>query len=278
MQKQTRLKFIKLQSYLAPAIACLLVSVSLQANAQSAEQILERMRQEYENAIQDIDNYTIISDEDTTRFVKAYDNGRPYFEIDFEAREEVDEMQAASAATSTDLFRPEVYSRLREEARLKGREMLGDHRTYVLTIDELDGFMDEAGVEGTMKDIKMHIDADDWVLRRIEFTADTMVEGRRANIDILSELKDIREIEGLRVPFNTVTTIRGLSDMLSEEELQRARQGMRELERQLERMEPQQRQMVEQMMEQQMRQYRQVIEGDEMKVTRQVQEVKVNTE
>ncbi len=279
--KKCQIRFI---NYFLVTVLWLLTAASLPAVGQNAEpgavRILEEVQKHYEQSIENIADYVVVTNQHTAYYQKQWDNDRPYFtsRIDSDGSQE---MQIVGSSSSAGLFSPELYNRLKDEAQYVGRQVFGDFRVHILSIDEIDGMFKGSSGEGMpdrMEDIKLYIDADKWVFRQIDFSTEAEVEGgRKVNINVVTEFKDLREVEGMTMPYETISTISGLSDMLSEEQRRQAREGLQALESRLSQMPPQQRQMVEQMMSEQLAQYREILTGGQMEIVQRIKEVKVNT-
>lgn len=242
-----------------------------------AVEIIENLQQQYEESIENIDDYVMVTDDQTIYYKKDYEDGRPYFKSRVES-DQMDDLYSSADVSDFGLLTPSIFNMLKENARYEGRDEIDGHDVHVLFIDELEGVFEDEDVSGDLENVRMYIDADEWVTRQINFAAHAdLGEGRTQRVEPVTMFKNYRDIEGMKVPFQTVTVVTGLSDMLSDEQRREAEQAMERFEQELENMPAQQREMVEQMMGEQMDRYREMIEADRIEMVQQVQEVRVNT-
>jgi len=241
-----------------------------------AVEIFETVRAHYERSIEGVDDYVMVTNLFTTYYKKAYDNGRPYFMSRTET--EVFGVQSTSSTSDADLFTPENYERLKNNATYAGRETIDGFDVHVLSIDKLEGLFDEGeGVDDTVEDLKVYIDADDWVLRQMVFSVETVTEDGVMKVEPMILFKDYRDVEGMMIPFETISFVTGLSEMLTDEEREEAEQGLKEMEKELEQLPEGQRRMVERLMGDRLKRFREMLAEDRIEFTVRVEEVRVNT-
>lgn len=244
-----------------------------------AVEILERAQRAYERSIEGIDDYVMITDSYTTYYVKEYDNGRPYFRTHTEI-DEWGDIESTSTASDADLFAPDVFEKFKQSARYEGRDRVDGYEVHVLFMDEVEGILDEdiEDIDEVLEQVRIYIDVDDLVMRKMSYRVEAkMDDGDHRIIEPEILFRDYRSVEGMMVPFETVTVITGLSEMMTDEERQEAEEALREMERELEQMPEGQRQMVERMMGERLKEFREMLSADRMEFTVTVQEVKVNT-
>ncbi|MDG5767931.1 hypothetical protein QA596_10690 [Balneolales bacterium ANBcel1] len=243
-----------------------------------AVSIVERMQQHYEQSIEGVDNYVMVMQDHTMYYQKAHDaDGRPYFRSRLEA-DRMDGIYSAGEVSDFSLLSPEVFQSLKEQARYGGEEEHNGNIVHVLLMDELEGLIEEEEVSGALRDVRIYVDASNWVTRQLTFRADVAVEGGPAReVESVTTFSDYRNIEGMMIPFETVIVITGFSDMISDEQRKQAEEAMQQFESELENMPAQQREMVEQMMGDQIERYREMLADDRMEIIQKVEEVKVNT-
>ena len=111
--------------------------------------------------------------------------------------------------------------------------------------------------------------------RRPEFMEDATTPNGVYEVTVRIDLQDIRDVEGLLIPFHTAMRVSGLQAMIDPE----MQAQLQQMESQLEAMSPEQREMMERMMGPQLEQLRQMAagSGDEMTVDVMVSDVRVNT-
>ena len=249
-----------------------------------AAEVLETVRQRYEQSIQNIDDYTVITEDFTTRYKKVFDNGRPYFISQVEAEGFWGSissmgMHTASPMEDSDFFTPEMFTALKQNARYLGTETVDGLNAHVIILDDMRMIAEvHDDLEDAVDELRLYFDDEHWVLRQMTFTAhETLEDGRVQKIEPRLLMTDYRNIEGMMIPFKTIINIGGLSDYLSDAEREEAVQALAEMERELEQMPAEQRAMIEQMMSGQLDQLRQMLEEDTIEFIHEVKEVKVNT-
>lgn len=108
-----------------------------------ATRVLDELRQRYEQSIRNIDNYTVVTDQYTIYYEKVMDGDRAFFKSRI-LEDSPGQMQTATAASQADLFAPEVYEKIKQEAGYAGREVFTDYRVHILRVDEIDGLLAES--------------------------------------------------------------------------------------------------------------------------------------
>jgi hypothetical protein len=249
-----------------------------------AAEVLETVWQHYEKSIRDVDEYTVVTEQFTTHYVKQYENDRPYFVSEVETESfwgsvSAMGMHSTSPMVDADFFSAEVFDHLKQHAVYLGTESLDGMNAHIIFLEDMRVFMDAFDdVDEPMGQLSLYFDDEHWVLRQMKFTAEAEIEeGRVQVIEPVVKMKDYRNISGMMVPFETQIIVQGLSENMSDAEREEAQQALLELERELAQMPEQQRQMVEQMMSGQLGQLRKMLEEDSMEFFIRVQEVLVNT-
>ncbi len=249
-----------------------------------AAEILELVRQQYEQSIRNIDDYTVITEDFTARYKKVFDNGRPYFVSQVETEGFWGSissmgMHTASPMDDSDFFTPEMFSVLKENARYLGTETVDGLNTHVIFLDDMRMFSEaHDDVEDDINELRLYFDDEHWVLRQMKFTAhEAMDDGTIQKIEPILMMTDYQNIEGMMIPFKTIINIGGFSDYMSDAEREEAVQALAEMEHELEQIPEEQREMVEQMMSGQLDQLRQMLEEDTLEFIHEIKEVKVNT-
>jgi arginine utilization protein RocB len=150
------------------------------------------------------------------------------------------------------------------------------HPVHVVYIDKLEGVMETSGPDDALRDIYLHIDPEDWVVRQMEYSAPfTDEEGQVREVHPVIRNRDFRDVKGMMIPYETATTISGLA--MTEEERQEAKRFIKEVEEQLEEMPEQQRKMAKQMMGDRLKEAKQALKENQIERVREVKEVRVNT-
>ncbi len=253
------------------------------ASAQSVADIVEQMYEAYEAQASGIDDYTIVQSAmgmaSTTYFVKETVDGHSVF---------VQRGGSAQGANmSFDLGSGdgamgniyEIGPDLIAHARYAGRESIDGASVHVLQIDDLSQVslaQPPAGddMEFQARTGTVFVDADLMVPRRLRFVGDATMPTGVHEVTVQIDQGDIRDVQGLLVPFHTTMQVSGLQAMIDPE----MQAQLREMEQQLEQLPPEQRQMMERMLGDQLEQLRQMAAGtgDAMTVEVTVSDVRVN--
>jgi len=244
----------------------------------SVEQIIDNYRQHYEKSIENIDDYTAKTDQMTTYYKKYYDNGRPYFKT--KTVYASDEMPSVTEAASieSDLFSPELYDSLRNNAIYEGTADVDSYTTYVIYTEDMDDHVIvEREDEDTINYARIYIDNEKWIIRKLEFEVETEEQGQVIKLHPTITMEDYHDLEGLLIPYKTVVVIEGLGQNLSEEERQEALSGLAEMEKMLAQMSGEEREGMEKMMGSSFDAYKNMLESDKLEISLIINEVEVNT-
>lgn len=255
--------------------------ISSAAHSQmTVDQILDNMVKEFEKGIQDIDDYTVTTNMYTAEYKKTYVDGRPTFKSRVRVRG-MEQLSGGAISTSSmghsDFFDTDMFNYLKENAEYRGTETIDGARTHTVFVSELRDLVTDANADQA-KNVHFFVDADMWVLRKMEF--DVQMEdspGQAQTMNAIVRFQDFRTIEGMQMPFKTVMEMEGLDSAISDAEREEARKSMEELQKQLDAMPAQQRSMMENMLGPQLRQLENMLAGEKFEIVIQVEEVKVNT-
>jgi hypothetical protein len=243
------------------------------ATAQNAEKILMTSLEEYEQRMEEIENYTIVQEtmgfETELTFLRTEVEGRTVF---------VPKGQEEAAGGISNFYR--MYPKIAERAELKGRESVDGKQCHVLAINdfsELD-LDQEMGGQGAFvpKTGLLYVDTDDHLIRKMQMEGEITRHGQTSPMTAVTVLSDYRDVEGMLHPYLMHITATGLAAGMSKEEAEEARENLAEMEEKLEDMDPNQRAMVERMMGGQMENLRKMLESGQFKITVVTKEVRVN--
>jgi len=267
-----------------PMTLALMIALTGGLAAQSVSDIVDDMYAAYERQAEGVDNYTLVQTvmgfESTTYFEKEIVDGRPVFR-----------MRDGSAQTanfsfglgSDDSGMGDVYAmgpELIEHARYAGREQIDGNSVHVLAIDDLSQV--SLGQQPTPDDMefeprtgRLFVDTEMMIPRRMEFVGDATTPSGVNEVTVSVDLQDIRNVQGLLIPYSTAMEISGLQAMIDPE----MQAQLREMEQQLDALPADQRQMMERMLGAQLEQLRQMASGggDAMTVQVTVNDVRVNS-
>ena len=246
-------------------------------SAQSASEIVDAMLAAYEARIADVQNYTLVQAvmgfEAVTYYEKELSDGRPVFRTSMAGVAG----QEGSPATGID----DVYALgqdLADRSEYQGRERVSDYDVHVLEINDLrgTGFGTNVAQDSEFEPTRgrVYLDVDTYAPRRFIFEGEMTRDASVIPLTATMDMGDYREVDGLLVPYRTITTIEGLGAAIDPE----MRAQFEQMQRELEAMPPEQRMMIEAMMADQMRQFEAMMSDDAapMVIEVLVMEVRVN--
>jgi hypothetical protein len=251
--------------------------------AQSVSGIVDDMYASYERQARGVENYTLVQTvmgfESTSYFEKEMVNGHAVFRMRGGSGQ-VANMNFGLGSDEAGMG--DIYSigpQLIEHARYAGREQVGGSSVHVLAIDDLSQVsLGQQSTPGDMdfvaKTGRVYVDTEMMIPRRMEFSGDATTPTGVHEVTVSIDLQDIRNVEGLLIPYHTAMQISGLQAMIDPE----MQAQLREMEQQLAALPADQRQMMERMLGAQLDQLRQMASGggDAMSVEVTVSEVRVN--
>jgi hypothetical protein len=248
-------------------LAFLLVAVlGTGVSAQSVSDIVEQMYDAYEAQASGIDNYTLVQSamgfETTTYFEKEMIDGRPVFVMRSGSAQGANLNFGLGSDDGAMGNMYEIGPELVEHGRYMGRESIGGSDVHVLQIDDLSqisiaqqsapGEMDFQARSGTV-----YVDTELMIPRRLQFVGDATTSNGVHEVTFQIESGDVRNIDGLLVPFHSTMQISGLQAMMDPE----TQAQLQQMEEQLAQLPPEQREMMERMMGDQLEQLRQMAAG-----------------
>jgi len=244
----------------------------------SVEQIIDNYRQHYEDSIANIDDYTAKTDQMTTYYKKYYDNGRPFFKTKTVYASDDMPNVTEAASIESDLFSPELYDSLRENAVYEGTADVDGYTTHVIYTEDMDDHvLGHKEDEDSINYARIYIDAEKWIIRKLEFEVETRDQDQLLTLHPSITMEDYHDIEGLLIPYRTVVVIEGLGQNLSEEERQEALTGLAEMERMLAQMSGEEKERMEKMMGSSFEAYKNMLESETLEISLIINEVEVNT-
>ena len=201
--------------------------------AQSASDLVHSMLEAHEARIEGVENYTLVQAvmgfETETYFEKRTLDGRSVFQASFAGADG----QRSSPATGVE----DVYALGEDLARrseYRGRERVGDYEVHVLDITDLrgTGFGSNVAQDSEFEPVRgsVFLDAESYVPRRLVFEGEMTRSGSAIPLTAIMEIGEYREVQGLLIPFRTVTTIEGLAAAIDPEVKAQFEQMQRELE------------------------------------------------
>jgi len=247
--------------------------------AQSPAEILDTAMERYRDQVAGIDNYrltqTAMGFETTSTLEKTTIDGFPVFRPVSSSDEEM-EFESPYA----------MLPQLIERGTLEGTEEVDGRRAWNLLFD-VEGIdfvpvdPGEAGEEVRIRTLRLWIDEDDYLVRKMHMEGDVVEDGETRPVDITAILTDYRQVDGMWHPFRTEMTARGLvggTGGMSEEEAAETRAQLEEMKEQLESMPTAQREQIEKMMGPQMEQLEKMLASGEFTVTITVRSLETNVD
>ncbi len=251
-----------------------------QIHAQSAEEILTNMLDEFERRAQGVDNYTLIQEamgfQTMSYFEKEVVNGRATFVLRQSGAAGMTVDQSPGDAGMAQMFA--AGEELFERTRYLGTERIDGYDLHILEITDFEGLdfgkTMTPDSEFTPTAGRVYLDADTYAPRRLEFDGEMINDQGTNPIQSVVEMQDYREVESLLLPFRTVVTVNGIGAAIDDE----TRKEFERMREELEKLPPAQREMLESMMSEQMAQVESLMSGDGGPMVMQVlvTEVKVN--
>lgn len=268
-------------SILAIALS-LLLSGSLEAQPTPGE-LADQIETVNEERLAGIENLELtvqlevgetMIEENTIRYVKTTRNGKPMLVADEES--ELYDGQNLMEG----IFDGSMVKMVRGAESVE-MERLGDKSAYKLDIRDREllnmigeNELESGEIEWEIEKATLWIDQDMFAPLRMFYGEEDTKEGLSAEI----VMDDYELHSGLPIAGTTVIDIKGVSNMISDEEIAEARQAMKQMREQLEQMPEFQRKMIESQMEGRMQQFEQMLESGKMGKTKiTVLSVRVNS-
>lgn len=178
----------------------------------------------------------------------------------------------------------DIYSKMIRNASRIEHSRFNGHDVYKITVDDPDFLSslhildsmdetigDEFDDDPVPESFTLLLDRDALLMRHASF----QYAGDGVSMSFL--FSDYEFFSGLPIPMVTEMEVRGLDQLVSEEEIAEARKAMQEMEQQLEQMPEAQREMIRQQLLPHMKQFESILEsGEPMRSRIQVIDVKVN--
>lgn len=262
----------KLKISLVFIVFVMLFVTNNSAEAMTAEEVLENVRKHYESSIRDIEDYVIETDEYTGYYKKTEHEGRPTFKVrtDMKTRD----ISNVGSISGYEMLAEDNYKKLLEAAHYEGTEGVAGYETHVLSVEKMEGFMpeyEEMNIE--LLDGVVYIDAEEWLLRKMEYNLRVInPDGSVHNTFATINLEEYQDIEGMKIPFRTVTIIESPDMELSEEE----ERQLEQMKQRMEQMSDDEKEMMRRMMGDQYDKYMRMMETRTIESVSEINDVRVN--
>lgn len=194
------------------------------AQSQSAKEVLRKAADRYEQAMEDIDDMTMVLlpqgdfsafTQMTTYYKKMREDGETVFKTHTTFEGGFSEMAGPSTSSRPlDLFSmgTQMYKRLSDTAEYKGTETVDGIATHVLFIEDMTPLMEDITDQpDQMKDAvkfsiaMLYIDADAFVIRKMTMEMGVHETGMPQSMKMEMIMSDYRQVGPLYYPFSMKT-------------------------------------------------------------------------
>ena len=168
-----------------------------------------------------------------------------------------------------------MYERWIQNAEVAGSERVDGHDTWILRTDNLEAMAGPSMSDADLREgeVRLYIDKDDYVVRRMVFEGTADVEGQARDMSMTANLLDYRNVDGVLHPVRMEATVSGA---MSGAESAEMKEALAEMEKRLAELPENVRKQVEGQMRAQMEAMGGMASGEGMKMTVTTKEVRVN--
>ncbi|MEM1043241.1 MAG: hypothetical protein AAGI91_11500 [Bacteroidota bacterium] len=266
-----------------PTLVLLALLLPLAGQAQSAQQVLDDVLDQYRADLAGAENYTLtqtVMGTETMTYAERAEGGGP-LDYTYTTYITLPGGQTMSQPAETENMAPlQMLDRIRESARYVGSEDVDGTAAHVIAVDDFGEAMSDMGMmpnaEFEMETVTFFVGKRDRRVVKMTMAGTMKQDGRTSPIAMETRLLDYRTVDGLTVPFRTVMEIQGASGAMDAGEREEVLRELEEAKRQMESMPEAQRQMMERMLGDQMKQAEEMLAGESMQFEMQVTDVQVN--
>lgn len=269
----------KIKSLIITAILLFVCSSSL--FAQSPKEILDEMIEQYTSSIEDVETMMMItrmegfmeSEPDTTYYRKVVTDGFPNMQV----------VNSGSETPASNYYNiQENYDALVENATYEGTETVNGREAHVLFIEDVSTLYDdmvtapegqEQQQQAEPQSGRMYIDAEDYIPVRMSFDIN-YDEEYTGTADMV--MSDIRNVDGMMIPFQMEMKIDGISGSMSAEDMAEAKESMAQFEEQMKNASGLQKRIMERTLKPQMERLQKILEEGSMTMRTIVMDVQTN--
>jgi hypothetical protein len=276
------------RSLLLPVVLALATAGT--AQGQSAQDVLQHMLDTYVERSEGVEDYTLVQEvmgfESEMYFEKETLDGLPMFRL----RQSKVGGRVLTQPDEDDMGWERMYQvmpELMQRAEYVGRADAGGfpvHVVAVRSLHEIDfsPLPESEGSDFVPETMTLHVDADQWIVRRAELSGTMTAEGKQHDFTADVAMTDYREVGGMLHPFLMTVNVQGLAEAMGmdSEKMAELQQQLEAAKKQMEQMPEAQRQTMERMMQQQMANLEQMMEGDGeggMAIEVRVKDLRVNS-
>lgn len=237
------------------------------ATAQSAHEIMSTSLARQEARMEGVDSFTVVQEtmglETTLTYKRSEVEGHTVF---------LPAADDSANAGWAKFYR--AYPTIAERAQVDGTELVDGHPCWVVVVDDLSDLdlgsdMGQLG-SFTPKKGSFYFDADDYLVRRMYMEGEVTRGGQASPMSAETLLTDYRDDGGFLWPYVMQITATGAGGQLTE-----AQKNLAEMEESLAEMDESQRAMMEKMMGPQIAKLKEMVAGDQFKITITTKEVRV---
>lgn len=269
----------KIKSLIITAILLFVCSSSL--FAQSPKEILDEMIEQYTSSIEDVETMMMItrmegfmeSEPDTTYYRKVVTDGFPNMQV----------VSSGSETPASNYYNiQENYDALVENATYEGTETVNGREAHVLFIEDVSTLYDdmvtapegqEQQQQAEPQSGRMYIDAEDYIPVRMSFDIN-YDEEYTGTADMI--MSDIRNVDGMMIPFQMEMKIDGISGSMSAEDMAEAKESMAQFEEQMKNASGLQKRIMERTLKPQMERLQKILEEGSMTMRTIIMDVQTN--
>lgn len=261
-------------------LVILLFTCSSSLFAQSPQEIFDRMIEQYTNSIEDVETMMMITrmegfmetDPDTTYYRKVMNEGIPTLQV----------VNSDSNTPATGYYNfHENYEALVENSSYEGTENVNGREAHVIFIEDVSALYDDVVTtpEGQQQQQaepqtgRMYIDTENYIPIRMSFDIN-YEEEYTGTADM--QMSDIRNIDGMLIPFVMEMKIDGISSSMSAEDMAEAQESMKELEEQMKNATGLQKRIMERAVKPQMERLQKMLEEGSMTMRTVIEDVQTN--
>ena len=281
-----------MKSTLWALIIVMFFCASSQANAESAQDILEAAWNAQLSRWDGLDSYLVEQSEmgrSTKRYfvrttvVDSAGTSRTMFLPAADAGLErgcVNPTSGTQVAAGKGDMSAEHLAWFMDSAQLVGEESIDGKAAWQVRADDVDRSQALSQEEVSINSMSMWLSKDDYLPLKMRMEGTTTVEAQSRPVTIEMLASDFRTVPGSQLlePFHRVVSISGITANISDEQVAEARKAMAEFEKQLASMPESQRKMMQSMMGPQLEQMRNLAESGSIQSEIVVESITANPE
>lgn len=241
--------------------ASLLSLIPRSAAAQSAQSIAEKMKAQYQDQLENVDNYIVETSMYTSYHRKVMKDGAPALETEVKMTGEGSLLSAMdNDAPTTTSSSPTYYEDLSKNATYVGTETINGVKCHVLEVENT------SEMESDAQEMTHYVDAERYVPARLRMVQPPEQGGGKPT-EVVMNFEDYRTTEGITLPWRT--TMQMKMDMSEKQ-----RRQMKKMMKQMENLPESQREMMKNQLPMSFDRMKRIMSGEPMTI--EVQNVRVN--